>query len=95
MIEALKSKKLGALAIDVYEKEGAIFYQDHSAQGIEDDVFSRLMTFPNVFVSGHQAFFTKEAMVEICEITFENMVAFREKNVCKNALSGIVENSRA
>ena len=84
----MKSKKLGALAIDVYEKESAIFYNDHSAEGIVDDDLSRLMTFPNVFVSGHQAFFTKEAMVEICDTTMSNMVAFKEKKQCKNQLLG-------
>lgn len=88
MVTALKTKKLGALAIDVYEQESAIFYQDHSAEGIEDDVLSRLMTFPNVFVSGHQGFFTKEAVMEICEVTMNNIVCFREKKECKNALLG-------
>jgi D-lactate dehydrogenase len=86
VVEALKRKQLGALAIDVYEQESEIFYQDHSAEGIEDDVLSRLMTFPNVFVSGHQGFFTKEAMMEICETTLNNMVDFKEKRECKNAL---------
>jgi D-lactate dehydrogenase len=88
VVKALKSKKLGALAIDVYEQENTIFYQDHSAEGIEDDVLSRLMTFPNVFISGHQGFFTKEAMSEICETTLNNMVCFKEKKECKNALLG-------
>jgi len=88
VVKALKSKKLGALAIDVYELENAIFYQDHSAEGIEDDVLSRLMTFPNVFVSGHQGFFTKEAMSEICKTTLNNIVCFKEKKECKNALLG-------
>lgn len=72
----------------MYEKESAIFYQDHSAEGIIDDDLSRLMTFPNVFVSGHQAFFTKEAMIEICDTTLSNMVCFREKWECKNKLLG-------
>lgn len=86
MIEALKSKRLGSLAIDVYEQESEIFYQDHSAEGIQDDVLSRLMTFPNVFVSGHQGFFTEEAMMEICETTLSNMVDFKDKKECKNQL---------
>lgn len=86
VIQALKSKKLGALAIDVYEMESDIFYKDNSAEGIQDDVLSRLMTFPNVFVSGHQGFFTEEAMMEICEVTLNNMVAFKDKKECKNQL---------
>ena len=88
MITALKTRKLGSLAIDVYEQESALFYHDHSSEVIDDDVFQRLMTFPNVIVSGHQGFFTREAVMEISDITLRNMVCFKDGVECKNALLG-------
>ena len=74
--------------MDVYEQESALFYQDHSDEVIDDDILSRLMTFPNVIVSGHQGFFTKEALMEISHITLGNMAAFKDKTECKNLLLG-------
>src|SRR5690606_33792332 len=62
MVEGLKSGKIGSLGLDVYEEEGDLFYQDLSDKVIQDDVFSRLITFPNVLITGHQAFFTRNAM---------------------------------
>jgi D-lactate dehydrogenase len=73
VIEALKSGHVGALAIDVYEEEGDLFFQDLSGQVVTDDVFSRLLTFPNVLVTGHQAFFTTEALDHIAETTLTNL----------------------
>jgi D-lactate dehydrogenase len=87
VITALKSRKLGALALDVYEQEGGLFYHDHSGDIIEDDVFQRLMTFPNVLVSGHQAFFTVEALTQIAEVTLRNMEHFVNGTPCSNKLS--------
>ena len=74
VIAALKARKLAALGLDVYEQEGPLFFADHSYDdgGIQDEVFLRLMTFPNVLVTGHQAFFTEEALTEIAEVTMEN-----------------------
>ncbi len=86
VIAALKSKQLGGLALDVYEAEGALFYQDRSAEIIEDDVLMRLMTFPNVLVCGHQAFFTEEALTEIAECTIRNLDDFSNGMPCKNSL---------
>jgi D-lactate dehydrogenase len=86
VIAALKSHKLGALAIDVYEQESALFYHDRSADIIDDDVFQRLMTFPNVLVSGHQGFFTKEALTQIAEVTLRNMECFVNGTECSNRL---------
>ncbi|KAH6854074.1 hypothetical protein B0I37DRAFT_21607 [Chaetomium sp. MPI-CAGE-AT-0009] len=86
VIAALKSKHLGGLALDVYEAEGALFYQDHSAEIIQDDELMRLMTFPNVLVCGHQAFFTEEAVTEIAECTMRNLDDFFNRVHCKNAL---------
>lgn len=86
VIAALKSRHLGGLALDVYDGEGALFYQDHSGDIIQDDELMRLMTFPNVLVSGHQAFFTEEALTEIADCTLKNLEDFRAGRTCKNAL---------
>jgi D-lactate dehydrogenase len=88
VIAALKLRKLGALAIDVYEQEGALFYRDHSADIIDDDIFQRLMTFPNVLVSGHQGFFTTEALTQIAETTLRNLEHFVAGTPCSNRLVG-------
>lgn len=76
VVEALKSGKLGGVGLDVYEEEGDLFFEDLSDQVIQDDVFSRLLTFPNVIVTGHQAFFTEEAMENIASTTIANLTAF-------------------
>ena len=86
VIEALKSRRLGALAIDVYEQESGLFFQDRSSEIIDDDVFSRLMTFPNVLVTGHQGFFTVEALREIAQVTLDNLLCFERGMACDNAL---------
>ena len=85
-ITALKSRHLGGLALDVYEGEGELFYNDHSAEIIKDDELMRLMTFPNVIVCGHQAFFTEEALQEISECTLRNVSDFMTDKPCKNSL---------
>jgi D-lactate dehydrogenase len=74
-IEGLKSGRIGALALDVYEEEGDLFFEDLSDTVIQDDVFARLQTFPNVLVTGHQAFFTREAVQQIAEATIANLDA--------------------
>ncbi|WP_106476597.1 2-hydroxyacid dehydrogenase [Phytohalomonas tamaricis] len=86
VISALKLRHLGALAIDVYEQENGIFFLDHSSEIIDDDIFQRLMTFPNVLVTGHQGFFTAEALSEIAEVTLENLICFAAGSSCNNAL---------
>lgn len=86
VIQALKNRELGGLALDVYEGEGKIFYKDHSNSIIEDDDLMRLMTFPNVIICGHQAFFTEEALTEIAECTLRNLEDFIEGRPCKNSL---------
>jgi D-lactate dehydrogenase len=75
-IEGLKSGRIGHLGLDVYEEEENLFFQDLSDRVIQDDVFSRLLTFPNVLVTGHQAFFTAEAVTAIAETTLANATAF-------------------
>jgi D-lactate dehydrogenase len=76
VIEGLKSGAVGSLALDVYEEEEALFFRDLSADVIRDDVFARLLTFPNVLITGHQAFFTQEALTSIAETTIGNITAF-------------------
>lgn len=75
-IGALKTKKLGYLGLDVYEQESELFFKDRSDEIMQDDVFSRLVSFPNVLVTGHQGFFTKEALSEIAQITVNNALEF-------------------
>jgi D-lactate dehydrogenase len=78
-IEALKDGRLGALGLDVYEEEDAVgFFEDQSASIIQDDTFARLLTFPNVLITAHQAFFTAEALQNIAETTMANLTAFEE-----------------
>lgn len=88
VIAALKARKLGGLAIDVYEQESSLFYQDRSSEILDDEVFLRLMTFPNVLVSGHQAFFTEEALTEIAEVTLRNAECYVTKESCPNVVAG-------
>lgn len=76
VIDGLKSGRIGALGLDVYEEEGPLFFEDRSTSVIADDVFSRLLTFPNVIITGHQAFFTAEAVAGIAETTIRNLLAF-------------------
>jgi D-lactate dehydrogenase len=73
VISALKSGILGGLALDVYEEEDKLFFSDRSHEIIPDDVFMRLTTFPNVLLTGHQAFFTHEALEQIASVTLQNL----------------------
>lgn len=75
-VQALKSGQLGGLAIDVYEQEASLFFQDLSSTIITDDVIQRLVSFPNVIVTGHQAFFTVEAIGQIMRTTIDSIGAF-------------------
>ncbi|EGN75501.1 lactate dehydrogenase-like oxidoreductase [Idiomarina sp. A28L] len=75
-IEALKTGQLGALGLDVYEEEGDLFFSDLSSEVIQDDIFMRLLTFPNVLITGHQGFFTREALANIADTTLGNVTAF-------------------
>jgi len=80
VIEGLKSGKIGRLGLDVYEEEENLFFQDLSQRVISDDQFMRLTTFPNVLITGHQAFFTAEALTNIAETTLSNISAFEHGN---------------
>ncbi len=76
LIRGLKSGAIGTLGLDVYEEEGDLFFEDLSNRFIPDDVFARLLTFPNVLITGHQGFFTREALQAIAETTIANIDAF-------------------
>lgn len=78
VIQALKSGHIGLLGLDVYEEEAVLFFEDLSDGIIQDDVFSRLLTFPNVMVTGHQAFFTREAVDAIARTTLDNVTRFEQ-----------------
>lgn len=78
LLEALKNGTVGGAALDVYEEETQYFFEDHSTRIMEDDVLARLMTFPNVLVTSHQAFLTHEALENIAETTLENVRLFFE-----------------
>lgn len=86
-IAALKSGQLGSLGLDVYEQESELFFEDFSNAVIQDDVFGRLLTFPNVIVTGHQAFFTDNALRNIAETTLSNITDFEQGKPCPNAIS--------
>lgn len=84
VIEALKDGRIGHLGLDVYEEEAGIFFEDGSDHALADDVLARLLTFPNVLVTGHQAFFTKEALSAIAETTLENVTIYEAGGVLHN-----------
>lgn len=86
VITALKSGIIGGLALDVYEEEDKLFFSDHSHEIIPDDVFMRLTTFPNVLLTGHQAFFTKEALEQIAATTLQNLTDLQCEGTCANKL---------
>ncbi len=87
VIEALKRQEIGYLGLDVYEEEEGVFFRDLSEKVIQDDVLSRLLTFPNVLITGHQAFFTKEAMTEIANTTMANITSVAETGTSPNEVS--------
>ena len=84
VIQGLKTHHVGSLALDVYEKESALFFENLSEEAIEDDIFARLLTFPNVLITGHQAFFTQEALTNIAETTIANLTELEREGTCKN-----------
>ncbi|MDZ4783846.1 MAG: 2-hydroxyacid dehydrogenase [Planctomycetia bacterium] len=87
VIDALKHGQLGSLGLDVYEEEADLFFEDLSRQVIQDDVFSRLLTFPNVMITAHQAFFTCEALDAISRQTIANVTAFERGEPLVNEVS--------
>lgn len=92
-IDGLKSGALGALGIDVYEEEGDYFFEDLSQQMIADDVLARLLTFPNVLVTGHQAFFTHEALEAIANTTLRNLQQLIDTGTSANEVASSLKRS--
>ncbi len=84
VINGLKSGAVGSLALDVYEEEDGLFFEDRSGDVMGDDTFARLLTFPNVLITGHQAFFTEEAMANIARTTIDNLTAFADSGQSDN-----------
>lgn len=86
LINALRNKKIAFYAADVYEREKGLFFKDNSSIGIQDENLRTLLTFPNVLLTPHQAYVTKEALTRIAEITFDNLDSWQEGKPCKNEL---------
>jgi D-lactate dehydrogenase len=86
-LAALKSGHLGSLALDVYEEEGDLFFEDRSDEILDDDNFARLLTYPNVLITAHQAFLTHEALAAIAETTLANIATVLAGQECANAVS--------
>ncbi len=86
MIDALKSQKIGSVGLDVYEQEQNFFFEDLSNEIIEDDLLERLISFPNVIVTSHQAFFTQTALENIAKTTLSNITDFEKGNRCPNQI---------
>jgi len=83
-IRGLKTGQLGYLGLDVYEEEAGMFFADLSGSVLQDDVFARLLTFPNVLITGHQAFYTRQALENIASTTLQNITDFEITGSCKN-----------
>lgn len=84
LLNGLKEKKIGGAALDVYEEEGGVFFEDNSLNGVDDDTLARLISMPNVLVTGHQAYSTREALFNIAEVTLSNISAFFESGKLDN-----------
>jgi len=87
VIKGLKSGRVGSLGLDVYEEEADLFFENLSDKVIQDDVFARLLSFPNVLITGHQAFFTLEAMRCIAQTTIANITSFERKGQALHTIS--------
>ena len=87
VLDALKSGHIGSLALDVYEEEGDLFFEDRSDEILDDDNFARLLTYPNVLITAHQAFLTHEALGAIAETTLANVAAVLAGEPCANAVT--------
>ncbi len=86
LIKGLKSGKIGGAGLDVYEEEAKYFFEDFSNSAISDDILARLMTFPNVLITSHQGFFTREALLSIAETTLQNISDFYNDKVLQHEI---------
>lgn len=97
LLAEIKSRKVGAACLDVYEEESDLFFEDNSGHILEDDTLARLISMPNVIVTSHQAFLTEDALENIAETTVKNIVNFFETGKCANELcynNGIVQDCK-
>lgn len=86
LLEGIKSRKIGAACLDVYEEESDLFFEDNSGHILDDDILARLISMPNVIVTSHQAFLTQEALENIAETTVRNLSVFSTTGQCENEL---------
>lgn len=86
LLSAIKSRKVGAACLDVYEEESDFFFEDFSGHILDDDILARLISMPNVIVTSHQAFLTEEALENIAETTLQNIADYFENGFCENEL---------
>lgn len=86
LIESIENEHLGGACLDVYEKEKGLFFNDHRNSVLKDPIYSRLRSFPNVIITGHQAFLTREALIGIAETTSYNLSSWENNGTCKNDL---------
>ena len=86
LLAGIKSRKVGAACLDVYEEESDLFFEDNSGHILEDDTLARLISMPNVIVTSHQAFLTDDALENIAETTVENIAGFFENGECPNEI---------
>lgn len=86
LLEGIKSRKVGAACLDVYEEESDLFFEDNSGHILEDDTLARLISMPNVIVTSHQAFLTEEALENIASTTIKNFLEFLTSSECRNEL---------
>ena len=86
LLDGIKSRKVGAACLDVYEEESDLFFEDNSGHILDDDVLARLISMPNVIVTSHQAFLTEEALENIAETTVKNIMTFFKNGQCENEL---------
>jgi D-lactate dehydrogenase len=86
LLEGIKSRRVGAACLDVYEEEADLFFRDFSGHILEDDLLARLISMPNVIVTSHQAFLTEEALDNIASTTVNNIVSIKKEGKCENEL---------
>ena len=87
VLDSLKTGHIGSVALDVYEEEGDLFFEDRSDEILDDDNFARLLTYPNVLITAHQAFLTHEALAAIAETTLANVATVLAGEICDNAVT--------
>ena len=86
LLEGIKTRKVGGACLDVYEEESDVFFEDFSGHIVDDDILARLITMPNVIVTSHQGFLTKEALTNIADTTVQNIIDIMQNGSSENEL---------